>query len=648
MTTLSLQRELERRGAGTPVCAMPSPAPLDMPEQDLRTTPRPAVEAGEGPDARCRLARLVAFGGAGALALAAGYEMRALMDTADHWLTIAFLLLFAAAFAWTALAATSALVGLLPLGRAASSPPGRSSIPDPTPTALVMPIYREDPTGVAARLEAMARDLDALGGADGFEIVVLSDTNAPELWDAEEEAIGRLAARLEGAMAVRYRRREDNLGKKAGNVAQFVRSWGGRYGTMIVLDADSLMSGETLIALRRRMEEEPDLGLLQTVPRLIGAGTPFARLQQFAGSLYGPVAAQGVAAWSGSDGNYWGHNAIIRTEAFASACGLPELPGRAPFGGHVLSHDFVEAALLRRAGWRVEMAPELGGSFEAGPPTLTDAAVRDRRWAQGNVQHAAVLRARGLRWPSRAHMVIGIGSYAASPLWMLMVIAGLALALQAGWSTYDYFPEPHQLHPSWPVFDTERMRRLLVATLILVFLPKIVGLVRGLVLEPVRRGHGGGSKLLASAALEAVAAILVAPVVMVLHTRHMIEILAGRSSGWGPQKRRGMSAHWRSTARPYVAPTVIGLLVGGAAAAISPGLLVWLSPFVAGLALAIPMALVCSDESLERAMDRRGLLRTPEDLEPPRVVALADAIEGHVGDVATLSRQGAQPVGAVG
>ena len=164
-----------------------------------------------------------------------------------------------------------------------------------------MPIYREEPDGVAARLEAMARDLDAQGGAEGFEIVVLSDTDLPELWDAEEEAVGRLGRSLDGLMPVRYRRRAENVAEKAGNVAQFVRGWGGRCGTMIVLDADSLMSGETLLALRRRMGGEPDLGLLKTVPRLIGARTPFARMQQFADSLYGPVAARGVAAWSGPD-----------------------------------------------------------------------------------------------------------------------------------------------------------------------------------------------------------------------------------------------------------------------------------------------------------------------------------------------------------
>ena len=123
--------------------------------------------------------------------------------------------------------------------------------------------------------------------------------------------------------------------------------------------------------------------------------------------------------------------------------------------------------------------------------------------------------------------------------------------------------------------------------------------------------------------------MLLAPVVMVQHTRHMIEILSGRSSGWGPQRRRGAAGPlWRDMARAYAGPTAIGVLIGAAAAAISPGLLVWLAPFVIGLALAIPIAAACADETLERAMARRGLLRTPEDLEPPAVVTLADALEG--------------------
>ncbi len=200
--------------------------------------------------------------------------------------------------------------------------------------------------------------------------------------------------------------------------------WGGRYDHMIVLDADSHMEADTLIVLARAMAADPSAGIIQTLPLLHNQWTPFARMMQFAGRVYGPIIAAGLNAWHGRDGNYWGHNAIIRTRAFAEAAGLPELPGRKPFGGHILSHDFIEAALLRRAGWRVYMLPALGGSYEQTPPTLTDLAVRDRRWAQGNLQHMKIVGAKGLHWASRVHLLQGIMSYLASPLWLLLLIAG--------------------------------------------------------------------------------------------------------------------------------------------------------------------------------------------------------------------------------
>src|SRR5690606_19893299 len=189
------------------------------------------------------------------------------------------------------------------------------------------------------------------------------------VWVLETAAVARLRDRLEGRMSVWYRHRHRNSDRKAGNVRDFVERWGGRYETMLVLDADSLMSASTIRAIRDGMAADPEIGLLQTVPALAGQDSLFARAQQFAGRVFGPVVSRGQAAWQGDDGNYWGHNAIIRVAAFAAACGLPELPGRRPFGGAVMSHDFVEAALMRRAGWAVRMAPDLGGSWEDGPPT---------------------------------------------------------------------------------------------------------------------------------------------------------------------------------------------------------------------------------------------------------------------------------------
>ena len=611
---------------------MPPPAPLPMPVQDLRVAPtRRATLTADG---RTRLARLVAFGGALLLVVLATGEMRALMGVdAPDPLSLAFLALFALTFGWIAFSATSALAGLLHRRRAPPSRAAADAAIDAAidaasvgPTALAMPVYCEDPREISARLEAIARDLDRVGGADRFEIVVLSDTNDPDAWVRETAAMDRLARSLDGVIAVHYRRRTDNRGKKAGNVADFVRRWGGRYPHMVVLDADSLMGGATLLALRERMIAEPDLALLQTVPRLVGGTTPFAMLQQFAGSLYGPVAARGVAAWSGADGNFWGHNAIIRTRAFAAHCGLPELPGRAPFGGTILSHDFVEAALLRRAGWRVEMDPDLAGSHEAGPPTPIDAAVRDRRWAQGNLQHARVLPARGLGWVSRAHMAIGIGSYLASPLWLMSVLVGLAVALRARLAVPDYFPDPHQLHPAWPSFDPVRMGWLLALTLGLAFVPKLIGLLRGLLVPAIRRAHGGAGTVARSAALEAVLAVLLAPIVMALQTRDIASILLGRSSGWTAQRRRADGATWRDLVRPLLWPTVLGLAVALGAAVVSLPVLLWLSPFVLGLLIAVPLAAWTGSEAAGLNLARGGWLATPEAIAPPAVVADADAL----------------------
>ncbi|MBN8772313.1 MAG: glucans biosynthesis glucosyltransferase MdoH, partial [Thiobacillus sp.] len=261
-----------------------------------------------------------------------------------------------------------------------------------------------------------------------------------------------------------YRRRRRNIARKAGNIADFCKRWGGGYDYLLVLDADSLMEPTSIIELARRMEADRDAGLIQTVPRLVHGKTVFARLHQFASRIYGPAIATGLAWWVGGEGNYWGHNAIIRRRAFTEAAGLPDLPGKAPFGGHILSHDFVEAALIRRAGWTVKIADDIQGSYEETPPSLVDFAIRDRRWCQGNLQHVGVLPARGLHWVSRFHLVSGILSYLASFLWLLLIAAGFGLAVQAYFTPPDYFSDPHQLFPTWPQIDSVLQLRLLALT----------------------------------------------------------------------------------------------------------------------------------------------------------------------------------------
>ena len=175
------------------------------------------------------------------------------------------------------------------------------------------------------------------------------------------------------------------------------------------------------------------------------------------------------------DSNYWGHNAIIRTRAFAECAGLPALSGPRPIGGHILSHDFVEAALMRRGGWAIHMAPALGGSYEESPPSLTEYAARDRRWCQGNLQHMGVLPARGLHWASRLHLLTGIGAYVAAPLWLLFLFVGILISLQAQFIRPEYFPKTFTLYPQWPAQDPVRAAYVFAGTMALLLAPKLIG-----------------------------------------------------------------------------------------------------------------------------------------------------------------------------
>jgi membrane glycosyltransferase len=593
---------------------MPARAPLDMPVQDLARAPERA--AADSPTRRVVVARFIAFGGAALLSAGGAYEMTQVVSVGGvTLLEAAMTILFALTFAWIALAATSALAGALAsparhvrLARTGGELGAR--------TALVMPIYHEDPAATTAALEAMARGLAEAGEAAAFEIVVLSDSTDGDAWVRETAAVERLRKALADVMPVWYRRRWSNSAKKAGNIKDFVEQWGGRYDHFIILDADSLMAPETLITLAAAMEADPGLGILQTVPVLTGGRTLFARLQQFAGRVHGPIVARGLAAWQGSDGNYWGHNAIIRTRAFAGACGLPTLSGRQPFGGPILSHDFVEAALIRRAGWRVEMTPRLGGSWEESPPSLIDAAVRDRRWAQGNLQHAKVIGARGLAPASRMHLAIGIMSYLSSPLWLLLIGFGFALSLQARLIRPEYFPDTFQLFPTWPHFDSERMIRLFVLTLLVLFLPKLMGLARALARPELRRGCGGGARLVVSFFVEVAVSALLAPIMMAIHSRQIYEILIGRDAGWERQRRAGGETSWNDAWRRHRWHMACGVTLALAAWFLSPAILAWLSPTLAGLILAAPLSRASGSERIGDALQRAGILTIPEEAEP--------------------------------
>jgi membrane glycosyltransferase len=607
---------------------MPAETHADMPPQSLwrfrRRDRRKFVDPRRSRSSWIR--RIAILGSAFLLAVVAVYEMEQVLIVGGLTpVEIAVLVLFALNFGWIAMAFTSAIAGYgVVMGRL-HRPKRTAAGPLESRTAMLMPTYNEDPSRVFAAVEAMATGLDELRQGPAFDWFILSDTTDPDVALQEEAALLLLRDRLGDRARVYYRRRRKNVARKSGNVADFCTRWGSTYDHMLVLDADSLIAPETIVELARRMEEDPDSGLIQTIPALVNGTTIVARLQQFAGRVYGPVVGAGLAFWTGSEGNYWGHNAIIRTRAFMESAGLPDLPGKPPFGGHILSHDFVEAALLRRAGWTVRIAEDLAGSYEESPPSIIDLAVRDRRWCQGNLQHLFVLPARGLHWVSRIHLLTGIGSYLASPLWLLLILAGLVLSLQAHFIRPEYFTEDFQLFPTWPVIDAERALRLFGLTMVILFGPKLLGLIAFLRNRYDRRTVGG-FRTLASFLFEILVSALIAPVMMLVHTGAILSILLGRDSGWKPQRRDDGGVPLRDLIVRHRWHFLMGVALLFAASLDSWVLVAWLSPAILGLLLVVPVSGWTGSNRVGRFIRRIGLLRTPEEVAPPAVAVNAAAI----------------------
>jgi membrane glycosyltransferase len=627
--------------------SMPGYAPLAMPAQSFRRFSRSERRAWAHPglDLPAALARLVVFGGAIALTAYGAYQMYKVVGvgttTPLEWVMV---VLFVITFSWIALSFTASIVGFVWLiVHWRKRQPFPASLSERT--AVVMPIYNEAPSRVFGAMQAIIEDVERTGLGAAFDYFLLSDTTDANVWIAEERAFVAMRERLPNAR-IYYRRRRKNSSRKAGNIADFVTRWGGHYPQMLVLDADSLMSGEAVVGLAAAMEADPDSGIIQSLPLIVNRNTMFARLQQFAARIAGPVIAAGLTAWMGRDGNYWGHNAIIRTRAFADHCGLPDLPGRPPLGGHILSHDFVEAALMRRAGYSVRMLPTLGGSYEESPPSLIDVATRDRRWCQGNLQHSRIIAARGFVAASRQHLATGIMGYLASPLWMAQLIVGIVLVLQSHYIRPEYFTAEFSLFPTWPRFDYERARQLFELTIAILLAAKFLGLIVALFDGPTRRGSGGALALIASTMVEIIISAALAPIMMLIQSGSVAQILSGRDTGWDPQRRDDGSIPFRSIARRHRAHAMLGLITLFAAALISPSLVLWMSPTIAGLVLAIPLSWASGQLWLGIGLKRIGLLRTPEETSPPEVVERANALSdelartGHDHEDALLAIHG--------
>ncbi len=562
-------------------------------------------------------------------------------------LELVILGLFAALFAWINTACWISVIGFAVRLAGSRRRRQRETAPAPDPkakasaTALAMPVFNEDPERVVAGLRATLESLCENKSTGRYDLYILSDTTDPEIWLAEELAWSRINREFAGRVDVFYRHRPRNLARKSGNIADFCESWGYRYDYMIVLDADSVMSGDCVTRLVARMDRNPGVGLIQVPPVPVMRETLFARSQQFAGSVYGPPFAAGLAYWLEGDSNYWGHNAIIRMQPFLEHCGLPVLPGREPFGGEILSHDFVEAALLRRAGWEVWLADDLGGSFEEPPPTLIDHAKRDRRWCQGNLQHVGVLMARGLRPLSRLHLGMGVMSYLSSLLWLLLLVLSGLEALRQEQTEHSYFIEG-DLFPNWPVSYAFEATTLLAISLVILYLPKLLGYFALFAERRRLTAHGGAARAFVSVVLESLMSILLAPILMLFQSGFIVSILAGRSVHWAPQQRDDDETSWREAIAAHWGHTAIALAAGLASYLYIPTFFFWLTPVLLGPALSIPLSRFTSRGDIGRRLRDWGIFLTPCESDPPRVLQLlarnlSDRTPATVPEFATTS-----------
>ncbi len=599
--------------------ALPKESPLDMPRHQVYEQGFP-IRNGRPTLARfiyTLFSRLFVFAVTAALSVYGIAEMYGVLSTNKithlQWL---FLVLFSINFIWIAFAFAQASIGFLACLTPWST--RQREVEVPFKTAILLPIYNEDPRRIRAGIQAMQADL--LAKAPGkYAFFILSDTNRADAWIAEEHAFLDVINQEEQGCPVYYRRRSHNTERKAGNVADWVQRWGGAYEAMIVLDADSTMSAACMQALSRRLATAPEVGLIQTLPTIVHANTLYGRLQQYANQCFGPIYGEGLSAWHGLSSNFWGHNAIIRTKAFAGSCCLPILPGKPPFGGHVLSHDFIEAGLLRRAGWGVRFDTDIKASFEEAPPSLTDVMIRDRRWCQGNLQHISFLFAQGFVLPTRLHLFSGLMSYLSAVFWLALIIVGLAIAVQASVVRPEYFANP-SLFPDWPVFDAERALRLFVVAMGIVLTPKAFGWLIGLVNIPRCLHFGGPILLTLSTVFEMLMSALYAPILMVSQFGVVISVFRGKDSGWRPQSRKDGGLSWKSAARAHCSHTVFGVIIAAIALLISNELFYWLLPITAGLMLSIPLSWLSGGARSAKLFKKIGLLRVPEEKYPDHIL----------------------------
>ncbi|HEY2864374.1 MAG TPA: glucans biosynthesis glucosyltransferase MdoH [Casimicrobiaceae bacterium] len=539
-------------------------------------------------------------------------------------LEIAILVLFAILFGWVSAGFWTAMAGfvLLVFGtdRYAITSGGAHDAPlDPKArVAIVMPICNETVSRVFAGLTASYESLARTGELEHFDFFVLSDSNNPDIRVAELDAWATMCRAVDGFGRIFYRWRQHRIKRKSGNIADFCRRWGSRYRYMVVLDADSIMTGTCLTTLLRLIEGNPDVGIVQTAPHAAGRETLYARVQQFATSVYGPLFTAGLHFWQLGESHYWGHNAIIRVAPFMQHCALGRLPGHGTLSGEILSHDFVEAALMRRAGWQVMIAYDLAGSYEEMPPNLVDELTRDRRWCRGNLMNFRLFLMRGLHAAHRAVFMSGVMAYLSALLWFISLILSTALLAVHTLSTPRYFTEPFQLFPLWPEWHPEWAIALFSATAILLFLPKVLGAL--LIMVRGAADYGGSARLAIGLLGEFWISALLAPIRMLFHSQFVVGAFVGWAIQWKSPAREDAETTWREALRRHGAHTLLGVLWAAGVYWLNPSFLWWLLPIVGALMLSIPLSVYTSRFGLGRRLRAARLFLIPEESRPPEEI----------------------------
>ncbi|MGQ0501765.1 MAG: glucans biosynthesis glucosyltransferase MdoH [Panacagrimonas sp.] len=554
----------------------------------------------------------------------ATYFMTAILPYhGTHWLEMIILAIYAILFAWVGAGFWTALMGFWVLVRGKDKYSISATAAADTPissearTAILVPICNEDVHRVFAGIRATYDSLVRSGGRSHFDFFILSDSSEADTRVAELDAWLRLCREVNGFGHIFYRRRVNRIRRKSGNVADWCRRWGSQYRYMIVLDADSVMSGPCLTRLVQMMEANPKAGIIQTAPRASGRDTLYARIQQMATRIYGPLFTSGLHFWQLGESHYWGHNAILRVAPFMRHCALGKIEGSGPLAGEILSHDFVEAALMRRAGWSVWIAYDLPGSYEEMPPSLLDELKRDRRWCQGNLQNFQLFTAQGLHPAHRAVFMTGVMAYLSAPLWFLFLVLSTALLAVSVLSEPVYFVEPYQLFPRWPEWHPEWAIRLFGATATLLFLPKVLAALLLLLKPEELRGFGGPLRMLGSVFMETVFSALLAPIRMLFHTRFVVGALLGLKLSWKSPPRGDNETGWREALTMHGGGTVLGLLWSAGVYKLDPGYIWWLLPVAGSLVVSIPISVWSSRVTLGRAFRNARMFLIPEESMPP-------------------------------